>query len=186
MSLHYANHNTFSDMVMRCNLQHFLLSLHCHYTSCSFSTHHWCHCWQRFYGPLCSSISPLQITISRRKKLSYATEPVPILWQRGTQSYNLLSQVSGAATASTNLFWPATAWGSEEIKKQIILMLSHAQGLIRTGYHLSALSLWTSVNGRSELTGEYFLINYTISSESTQVNTRALVDTGNSDYTFID
>ena len=78
-SLHHANYNTFSDMVMRCNLQHFLLSLHCHYTSCSFSTHHWCHCWQRSHGPLCSSILPLQTTISHRKKPSYATEPVPIL-----------------------------------------------------------------------------------------------------------
>ena len=127
-----------------------------------------------------------QITISRGKKLLYATEPVPILWQRGTQSYNLFSQASGAATASTNLFWPATAWGSEETKKQIIPVLSRAQGSIRTGHHLSALSLWTPVNGRSELTGEYFLINCTISSGSTQANTRALVNTGDSGYAFID
>ena len=173
-------------MAMRCYLQHFLLSLHCHYTSCSFSTHHWCHCWQRSHGPLCSSISPLQTTISRGKKPLYATEPVPILWQRGTQSHNLLSQASGAATASTNLFWPATAWGSEGIKKQIIPVLSHAWGSIRTGHHLSALSSWTPVNGRSELTEEYFLINCTISSGSTQVNTRALVNTGDSGYAFID
>ena len=65
-------------------------------------------------------------------------------------------------------------------------MLSHARGSIRTGHHLSALSSRTPVNGRSELTGEYFLINCTISSGSTQANTRALVDTGGSGYAFID
>ena len=42
------------------------------------------------------------------------------------------------------------------------------------------------MNGRSELTGEYFLINCTISSGSTQANTRALVDTDDFSYTFID
>ena len=65
-------------------------------------------------------------------------------------------------------------------------MLSRAQGLIRTGHHLSALSSRTPVNGRSELTEEYFLINCTISSGSTQANTRALVNTGDSGYAFID
>ena len=38
----------------------------------------------------------------------------------------------------------------------------------------------------SKLTGEYFLINCTISSGSTQVNTKALIDTDGSDYAFID
>ena len=67
-------------------------------------------------------------------------------------------------------------------------MLSRAWGLIRTGHHLhlSALSSQTPVNERSELTEEYFLINYTISSGSTQANTRALVNTDDSDYAFID
>ena len=38
----------------------------------------------------------------------------------------------------------------------------------------------------SKLTDEYFLINCTISSGSTQANTKALIDTGGSDYAFID
>ena len=42
------------------------------------------------------------------------------------------------------------------------------------------------MDGRSELTGEYFLINCTISSGNTQANTQALVDTGGSGYAFID
>ena len=42
------------------------------------------------------------------------------------------------------------------------------------------------MNGRSELTEEYFLINCTISSGSTQVNIRALVDTDDFSYAFID
>ena len=37
----------------------------------------------------------------------------------------------------------------------------------------------------SKLTGEYFLINCTISSGSTQANTKALIDTGGSGYAFI-
>ena len=37
----------------------------------------------------------------------------------------------------------------------------------------------------SKLTGEYFLINCTISSGSTQANTKALIDTGDSGYAFI-
>ena len=65
-------------------------------------------------------------------------------------------------------------------------MLSRAQRLIRTGHHLSALSSRTSVNERSELTEEYFLINCTISSDSTQANTRALVNTDDFSYAFID
>ena len=42
------------------------------------------------------------------------------------------------------------------------------------------------MNEKSELTGEYFLINCTISSGSTQVNTKALIDTDGSGYAFID
>ena len=45
--------------------------------------------------------------------------------------------------------------------------------------------MWTPVNEKSELTDEYFLINCTISLDSTQVNTKALIDTDDSDYAFI-
>ena len=65
-------------------------------------------------------------------------------------------------------------------------MLSRAQGSYETGHWLSALSSRTSLDGKSELTEEYFLINCTISSGSTQTNTRALIDTEGSGYTFID
>ena len=64
-------------------------------------------------------------------------------------------------------------------------MLSHAQGSHETGHWLSALSSQISLNGKSELTEEYFLINCTISSGSTQTNTRALIDTEGSGYAFI-
>ena len=45
--------------------------------------------------------------------------------------------------------------------------------------------MWTPVNEKSELTDEYFLINCTISSGSTQVNTKALIDTDSFNYAFI-
>ena len=45
--------------------------------------------------------------------------------------------------------------------------------------------MWTPVIEKSELTDEYFLINCTISSGSTQVNTKALINTDDSDYVFI-
>ena len=50
----------------------------------------------------------------------------------------------------------------------------------------SSQSSQISLDGKSELTEEYFLINYTISSGSTQTNTRALIDTEGSGYAFID
>ena len=42
------------------------------------------------------------------------------------------------------------------------------------------------MNEKSKLTDEYFLINCTISSDSTQVNTKALIDTDSFSYAFID
>ena len=42
------------------------------------------------------------------------------------------------------------------------------------------------MNEKSKLTDEYFLINCTISSGSTQANTKALIDTDSSGYAFID
>ena len=64
-------------------------------------------------------------------------------------------------------------------------MLSHAWETVESDHQVSALFTWTPVNKKSKLTGEYFLINCTISSGSTQVNTKALIDTDSFNYAFI-
>ena len=84
------------------------------------------------------------------------------------------------------IFFDSTQSEVLKSKKQIISALSHTQRTVKSDHWVSALFTWTSVNKKSKLTDEYFLINWTISSDSTQVNTKALIDTDNSDYAFID
>ena len=146
------------------------------------------HClcdWWGPYEPLYSSASSLWATICRWKDSLNAKQPVPILQRWRTQSHSLYCQTPGTDTAQTDLLWLHSAW-SVEAKKWIILTLSHTQRTVKSGHWVSALSMWTPVIEKSELTDEYFLINCTISSGSTQANTKALIDTDDSGYAFID
>ena len=68
----------------------------------------------------------------------------------------------------------------------MIPALSRARELSRSGYQLSALSTKLPVKNGSELVGDYFLIDCSISSGSTQTKVRALIDTGGSGNAFID
>ena len=137
------------------------------------------------YGSLHSSALSLWATICRWKDPLNAKQPVPILQRWRAQSHDLYCQTLSTDAAQTDLLWLYSAWGVE-VKKRIILTLSHAQGTVESGHWVSALFTQIPVNEKSELTGEYFLINCTISSGSTQANTKALIDTDSSDYAFID
>ena len=147
-------------MVRELILQHLNVTLCCHSTS-----HCLCYQWGP-YEPLYSSASSLWATICRWKDPLNAKQPVPILQRWRTQSHSLYCQTLSTDTAQTDLLWLHSAW-SVEVKKRIILMLSHIWGTVESGHWVSALSMWTPVIEKSELTDEYFLINCTISSGST-------------------